>query len=123
MCYDILSAWNGGQKRKPMFDQNQKKTAVLFAQKLADRDYQAALELCSEELTSGMNARSLGEEFETIVPLDWGKIDPIGLEENDAFPFVYVTLGGEVFSEAIIFHSFATEKGQIRIASFELGRP
>jgi hypothetical protein len=106
-----------------MFDENQKTTALLFAQKLVDRDYQAAHELCSEELKSGMNARGLGEEFEAIVPLDWGKIDPIGLEENDAFPFVYITLGGDVYSEAIIVHSFTTENGQTRIAGFELGRP
>ena len=44
----------------------------MFAQKLADRDYQAALELCSEELKSGIDESSLGEEFEAIVPLDWG---------------------------------------------------
>jgi len=95
----------------------------MFAQKLADRDYQAALELCSEELKSGMNESSLGEKFEAIVPLDWGEVNPIRLEENDAFPFVYITLGGAVFSEAIIVHLFATEHGQTKIASFELGRP
>ena len=106
-----------------MFDQNQKTTAVVFAQKLADRDYQAALELCSEELKPSMNENSLGEEFEAIVPLDWGEVDSIRLEENDAFPFVYITLGGDVFSEAIIVHSFATENGQTKIARFELGRP
>ena len=111
------------KREKSMFDQNQKTTAVVFAQKLADRDYQAALELCSDELKSGMSENSLSEEFEAIVPLDWGEVDPIGLEENDAFPFVYITLGGDVYSEAIIVHSFATEKGQTRIASFELGRP
>ncbi|MDH3903451.1 MAG: hypothetical protein OES90_09545 [Xanthomonadales bacterium] len=106
-----------------MFDQRQKTTAVLFARKLAARDYKAALELCSEELKAGLSARTLGEKFEAIVPLDWGGVDPIRLEENNAFPFVYITLGGDVFSEAIIVHSFATEKGQTKIAGFELGRP
>lgn len=106
-----------------MFDQNQKATALLFAQKLVARDYRAALELCSEEIKFGLNEGSLGEEFEAIVPLDWGKVDSIRLEENDAFPFVYITLGGDVFSEAIIVHSFGTENGQAKIARFEFGRP
>jgi hypothetical protein len=44
-----------------MFDQNQKALAVLFAQQLADRDYQAAHELCSEKLTSRMNVSGLGD--------------------------------------------------------------
>ena len=106
-----------------MFDQNQKSTAILFAQKLVARDYDAALELCSEELKASLNERSLGEEYEAIIPLDWGKVDSIRLEENGPLPFVYITLGGDVFSEAIIVHAFATENGQPKIASFELGRP
>ena len=106
-----------------MFDENKRETAILFAQKLVARDYRAALELCSEELKSGMNVSSLREEFEAIVPLDWGEVDPIKLEGNDTYPFVYITLGGDEFSEAIIIHSFATENGQTKIASFELGRP
>ena len=106
-----------------MFDQNQTTTAILFAQKLVARDYRAALELCSEELKSSLNEKSLGEEFEAIIPLDWGKVDSIQLEEIGTLPFVYITLGGDVFSEAIIVHAFATENGQTKIARFELGRP
>ena len=106
-----------------MFNQNQKKTALLFAQNLAARDYRAALELCSQELELSFDERSLGEEFEAIIPLDWGEVDPIVLEENDAFPFVYITLGGNLYSEAVIVHAFTTENGQLKIASFELGRP
>lgn len=106
-----------------MFDQGQKAIAALFARCMVNRDYQAALELCSEELKSAMNVKGLGEEFEAIVPLDWGEVDSITVEENDAFPFVYITLAGDVFSEAIIVHSFTNENEQARIASFELGRP
>jgi hypothetical protein len=106
-----------------MFDQNQKATALLFAQKLVARDYRAALELCSRELKLDMNEKSLGKEFEAIVPLDWGEVDSVVLEENCDFPFIFITLGGDVFSEAIIIHSFATENGQTRIAGFEFGRP
>ena len=106
-----------------MFDQDQKTTAILFAQRLVARDYRAALELCSEALQLSLNEKSLCEKFEAIIPLDWGRVDSIRLEENDTFPFVYITLGGDVFSEAIIVHSFATENEQTRIVSFELGRP
>jgi hypothetical protein len=83
----------------------------------------AALALCSDDLNSKLIEREPGEEFEAIVPLDWGEIDPIEREENPALPFVYITLGGDVYSEAIIVHSFVTENGQIKIAGFELGRP
>ena len=123
MCCEILSESNGGQKRNSMFDENQKRTAILFAQKLVARDYRAALELCSEAIRLDLDERSLGEEFEAIVPLDFGEVDAIGLEESGAFPFVYIVLSGDVFSEAIIVHSFGTENGQTRIARFELGRP
>lgn len=106
-----------------MFDQNQKTTARLFARTLVDRDYKAALALCSDDLNSKFSPKNLGDKFETVIPLDWGSVDPIKLEENPAFPFLYITLGGDVYSEAIIVHSFVTEKEQLRIASFELGRP
>jgi hypothetical protein len=105
------------------FDQNQKATALLFARTLANRDYVASLALCSSDIVSKMSAETLGAEFERIVPLDWGEIDPIDLEDNDAFPFVYVVLGGDIYSEAIIINSFVTENGQTRIANFQLGRP
>jgi len=106
-----------------MFDENQKSIAILFAQKLVARDYCTALELCSEKLRSSVNERSLGEEFEAIIPLTWGKVDSIRLEDNGPLPFIYITLGGDVFSEAIIVHAFAIENGQPKIDRFELGRP
>ena len=106
-----------------MFDRNQKATALSFAHKLAARDDKAALELCSEEINLGLYEKSLREEFETIVPLDLAKVDSIEFEGNGAFPFVYITLAGNVYSEAIIVHAFCAENGQTKIASFELGRP
>ena len=105
------------------FDQNQKSIALLFARTLAHRDYEAALALCSRDIESHMSAETLRVEFEGIVPLDWGAVDPIELAGDDAFPFVYVVLGGDIYSEAIIINSFVTENGQLRIADFQLGRP
>lgn len=106
-----------------VFDKDQKATALLFARRLADRDYEAALALCSDEISSRMSTETIRAAFEDIVPLDWGEIAPIDLEENAAFPFVYVVLGGEVYSEAIIIDSFVIENGQAKVANFELGRP
>ena len=40
-----------------------------------------------------------------------------------AFRFVYVVLGGDMYSEAIIIDSFVTENGKIKIGNFEFGRP
>ena len=105
------------------FDQNEKTTTLSFAHALAERDYVAALGLCSHEIESQISPEALCIEFEKIVPLDWGEVAPIELEENDVFPFVYVVLGGDIYSEAIIIHSFVTEGGQTKIGNYELGRP
>ena len=105
------------------FDQHQKTTSLLFARALADRDYAAAHAICSSEYQDRFNADFLAREFEGIVPLDWGEIDPIELVEHGGFPFIYIHLGGDVYSEAIIINSFVNENGQLKIASFEFGRP
>ena len=105
------------------FDQDQKTTALLFARALAGRDYTAAHALCSSEYREQFDAGLLGQEFERTVPLNWGEIDPIELVEHGGFPFVYIHLGGDVYSEAIIVNSFVSENEQTKIASFEFGRP
>ena len=105
------------------FDQDQKTTALLFARALAGRDYAAAHALCSCEYREQFDADFLGQEFERTVPLDWGEIDPIELVEYGDLPFIYIQLGGDVYSEAIIISSFVSEKQQTKIASFEFGRP
>ena len=105
------------------FNENQKALALEFAHALANRDYQAALALCSTQIRSRMTAESIGADFEAVIPPDWGEIDPIELVDNDLFPFVYVVLGGDVYSEAVIVDSFAAEDDQERIGSFMFGRP
>lgn len=105
------------------FDQDQKTTALKFARALADRDYAVAHSLCSDEYREQCDAGFLSQEFERIVPLDWGEIDPIELVEIGGFPFIYIQLGGDVYSEAIIISSFVSENEQAKIANFEFGRP
>lgn len=106
-----------------MFDQTQKTLALDFARALSQRDYSAAHEMCSNNLKSRVNVDSLREEFERIIPLDWGPVDPIELEEQADFPFVYVVLGGDVYSEAIIISTFVTENDIAKIDNLEFGRP
>ena len=105
------------------FDQQQKLTSLLFARALADRDYAAAHAICSSEYQDRFNADFLAREFERIVPLDWGEIEPIELVECGGFPFIHIHLGGDVYSKAIVINSFVNEKGQLKIASFEFGQP
>ena len=105
------------------FNQDQKITALKFARALADRDYAAAHDLCSIEYRKQFDAGILKQEFEEMIPVDWGEIDPVELVEYGSFPFVYIVLGGDVYSEAIIINSFVNENEQTKIDSFEFGRP
>ena len=105
------------------FDQHQKTTSLLFARALADRDYAAPHTICSSEYRSRFDADFLAREIEEFVPHDLGEIDPIELVEYGGFPFIYIHLGGDVYSEAIVINSFVNENGQLKIASFEFGRP
>jgi len=69
------------------------------------------------------------EDFENMIPLDWGEVDPIEIQpmesasDQDVPPFIYVVLGGDCYSEAIIIDSVIEENGKLSIAAFEFGRP
>jgi len=106
-----------------MFNDIQKTTALNFARTLTKRDYTTAYSMCSENLKSGLSEEELQQEFEKMVPPDWGDVKPIALEDNADFPFVYVALDGDTHSEAIIIDAFQTEGGQVKIDEFEFGRP
>lgn len=106
-----------------MFDPTQKTLALDFAHALVRRDYPAAHAMCSRRLQARLDVATLREQFERMIPLDWGQVDPIKLEESDEWPFVYVVLGGDGYSEAIFIASFTLEDGQARIDAVEFGRP
>jgi hypothetical protein len=106
-----------------MFDPTQKTLALDFARALVRRDYPAAHAMCSRRLRARLDVATLREQFERMIPLDWGQVDPIELEDRDEWPFVYVVLGGDGYSEAIIIESFTLEDGQARIDAVEFGRP
>lgn len=108
-----------------MFDQTQKRLALEFARSLALRDYAQAYSMLSKDTQSQMPLDVMREQYEAMIPLDWGEVNPIELEENPAWDemFLYVVLGGPVYSEAIIISSFASEEGKAKVETFEFGRP
>ena len=108
-----------------MFDQAEKSLALEFAHSLAQRDYAQAYSMLSENAQSQMTEDIMHEQFEAMIPLDWGDVNPIQLEENPAWDkmFVYVVIGGPVYSEAIIISSFTSEAGKPKVETFEFGRP
>jgi hypothetical protein len=108
-----------------MFDQQQKILALEFARSLAKRDYRQAYNMLSLNAQSQLTEDALREQFESMIPPDWGDVDPIELEENPAWDemLLYVVLGGDEYSEAIIVNSFASENELPKIDSFQFGRP
>ena len=106
-----------------MFNSAQKTRAMEFARALSRREYDEAYAMCSQELRSRIEVGTLRKEFEEMIPLDWGEIDPIELEESCDYPFIYVVLGGDLYSEAMIIDSFSVENGQVKVDRYQFGRP
>jgi hypothetical protein len=108
-----------------MFDQEQKLLALEFARSLAKRDYSQAYNMLSLNAQSQLTEQALQEQFESMIPPDWGDVDPIALEENPGWDelFLYVVLGGDAYSEAVIVNSFSSDNEIAKIDSFQFGRP
>lgn len=105
--------------------------ALAFTKALAARDYEAAYALTSRAYREGTSLKAMKEGFEAIVPTDWPSVDPIevgvtmddwpGKEPSDA-GWVYVSVGGDVYSEALTV-VVTREDGELRVRSVEFGRP
>lgn len=108
-----------------MFTEEQKALALEFARSLTMRNYERAYGLLSDETQSRISLDGVREQFESMIPLDWGDVDPLELEENPAWNelFIYVVLGGEIYSEAIIVSSFVSDGSALKINEFQFGRP
>jgi hypothetical protein len=105
--------------------------SLKFAKSLADRDYATAYSVTSEEFKNQHSVDQLREDFEIIVPADWGPVDPIEVAEVlQEWPakkktdraWVYVSMGGDVYSEAVSV-IVITENGALKIREVEYGRP
>jgi hypothetical protein len=108
-----------------MFDATQKAVALDFARTLAARDYARAYTMLSASLRSELTAGAMQERFELMIPLDFGDVAPIEIVSDPSWDamFVYVSLGGPIYSEAIIVSAFAEENGRQTIDAVEFGRP
>ncbi len=108
-----------------------RQTALQFAESLAAREYPNAYAMTSQEYRKRTTAEQLRTSFETIVPADWGPIGPIQVgQTTTSWPgkrpgdlgLVYVSIGGDVYSEAITV-VVTVESGEQRIREVEFGRP
>jgi len=108
-----------------------KEVALAFTKALAARDYDAAYALTSRAYRNGTSPKALADAFEMIVPIDWGTVGPIevgetledwpGREPSDA-GWAYVSVGGDVYSEAVTV-VVTREEGELRVRAAEFGRP
>lgn len=108
-----------------MFDQSQKTLAVTFARTLAAKDYEQAYGMLSQGARSRITREALRADFEAMIPPEFGEVNLIELLElpEAAELFVYVALGGEVYSEAVMVEAFTAEDGAPKIDRFQFGRP
>jgi len=105
--------------------------ALEFTKALAERQYSKAYEMTSQEFRSHSTVDKLKIDFETIIPPDFGPIDPIevaqtmsnwpGRQSSDV-GWAYVSIGGEVYSEALVV-IVTLENGKEKIREIEYGRP
>jgi hypothetical protein len=107
-----------------------KSFAQTFAERLAARDYAAAHPMLTTELQDRLSLAQLRMQFERMCRPGW-KFDGIEvLQTMDDWPdrrsgdlgWVYVSIGGEVYSEAVTV-VVAQEQREPRIRELEFGRP
>jgi len=115
----------------PITSEACREVALSFTQHLADRAYDEAYAMTSQEYRSAVTLAQMKEDFESIVPLDWGDADPIeAVQTMETWPnkrdsdllWVYVSIGGDVYSEALVA-VVSSEGEEPRISSAEFGRP
>ena len=105
--------------------------AVAFVTALTKRDYAGAYGMTTRDYRNRVSFEAMQAAFEGIVPPDFG---PIGSVESglamDTWPdkqpadqgWVYVSVGGDVFSEAVNV-VVATEDRAMKVRDAEFGRP
>jgi hypothetical protein len=108
-----------------------RQVALEFARSLAAREYPKAYAMMSHGYRQSRTVDELRIGFEAIIPRDWGAIGPIevgqtmtswsGKEPSD-IGWAYVSIGGDVYSEAIIV-VVTSERGKAEIRHVEFGRP
>ena len=105
-----------------MSNEARQSLALEFARALSERRYVEAHAMCASDLRSKVSVEKMRSDFEAMIPLDWGPVAPIELVDIAGLPYVYVSLGGELYSEAITIF-LSDEDGNLQVDRFELGRP
>lgn len=101
----------------------QKTIALEFAKNLVDENYHLAYAILSKNLQAQMTVENLQTNFKEMINPDFGSVDLIELDESQNWDFLYVVLGGDIYSEAIFIHSWVIEDNQPKIDNFDFGRP
>ena len=110
---------------------NYENFAYEFTVALTNREYKKAYSMTSKEFKTKTTIEEMKASFEHVVPNDWGAMGPIELGETMTdwpdkratdLGWVYVSIGGDVYSEAIIAIVSIEDKA-IKIREVEYGRP
>ena len=87
--------------------------------------------MTSQDYKKRISLEQMREQLETIIPLDWGPVEPIEVgetmnnwhgKESSDLGWIYVSLGGDVYSEAVTV-IITREEGDLKIREVEFGRP
>lgn len=126
-----LFAFGCSQQESTMSLQDAKDTALKFSNLMSSRNYSDAYEMTSKKFKNNFSATELQENFEDMIPSDWGEVSPIEVgetmmewpaKESSDIAWVYVILGGDVYSEALTL-ILTSEEDSIKIREIEFGRP
>ena len=105
--------------------------ALAFATALTRRDFDAAYAMTARDYQRRVPVGTMREAFAAIVPAEFGSITSVDAGMTmDSWPdkqpsdvaWVYVSVGGDVFSEAVIV-IVASEDGSLKVRDVEFGRP
>jgi hypothetical protein len=101
----------------------QKSLALQFAHHLVNGNYNDAYAMLSQNVQNRISIENLQADFERMIDAEWGNVDPVEILENHNYDFIYIVLGGEIYSEAIFINAWVIESENYKIDNFEFGRP
>lgn len=108
-----------------MFDRASKELALNFARAVAGKHFAKAYGMLSAAAQSQLTPDQFRADVEQMLPPELGRVEPIEIVEDPAWAdtFIYVALGGEVYSEAVMVEAVASEDGVLKVDRFQFGRP
>ena len=105
--------------------------ALEFANALVRRDDEAAYAMTTRDYQRRVPLATLRERFDAITPVEFGPITSVDVGMSmESWPdkqggdvgWVYVTIGGDVYSEALIV-VITVEDDAMKVREVEFGRP